>query len=227
MPKFISEGVIFQEAQNLKFDSKKGKGEKARFKMIMQEAEEVNQNKRKYPFPVLKGGMDNCKERMHRRAFLGEMDHPVPTGQETFDGIRQTTVALRDVSHLINNYEFQGNRLLGELETLDTPNGRILLGLLKDRSGIGLSMRGMAELDRQAGVNVVKAPLYIITFDAVSLPSHKSAVVDFNEMKFESLNVLSESCNGTICTPDGRCYLPDFFDKLIESKVITFFDRWI
>lgn len=227
MPKFISEGVIFQEAQDLKFDSRKGKSEKARFKMIMQEANEVNQNKRLYEKHVLSGGMENCKERMQRRAFLGEMDHPVPTGQETFDGIRQTTVALRDVSHLINNYEFQGNKLLGELETLDTPNGRILLGLLKDRSGIGLSMRGMAELDRRNGVNYVKAPLYIITFDAVSLPSHKSAVVDFNEMKFESVNVLTENCNGTICTPDGRCYLPAYFDKLVENKIITFFDRWI
>jgi hypothetical protein len=222
MPKFISEGAIFQEAKIIKSDPKK-----AIFRMTMQEAEEVNQNKRRYPKQVLEGGMSNCKDRMQRRAFLGEMDHPVPTGQDTFDGIRQTTVALRDVSHLIRGYEFQGNRLVGELETLDTPNGKILLSLLKDKSGVGLSMRGMAELDRQAGINIVKAPLYIITFDAVSMPSHKGAVVDFNEMKFESINVLTESCNGVICTPDGKCFLPDFFEKLIENKIITFFDRWI
>lgn len=196
MPKFINEGAIFQEAHVVKSDPKK-----AIFRMTMQEAEEVNQNKRRYPKSVLESGMQGCRGRMEKRAFLGEMDHPVPTGQETFDGIRQTTVALRDVSHMIRDYEFQGNRLVGELETLDTPNGKILLGLLKDKSGIGLSMRGMAELDRQGGVNIVKAPLYIITFDAVSLPSHKGAVVDFNEMRFESLNVITESCSGgTICT---------------------------
>jgi len=223
MPKFIAEGVIFQEAEILKSDPKK-----AIFRMVMQTVDEPNQNKRIYPRSVLTEGMEKTRDRVQRRAFLGELDHPIPSGQAMQDGIRQTTVMLKEVSHLIRDFEFRGNKLVGELETTDTPNGKILLGLLKDKSGIGLSMRGMGELRRVGDFNQVQAPLYIITFDSVSLPSHKSAVVDFNEMRFESLNVLTEStCSGIICTPDGKCYLPDYFDKLVETKVIQFNKRWI
>ena len=223
MSSFILETPIFQEAKIVSSQDPK----KAIFRMTMQTGNEVNQNKRMYPLDVLRGGMKNNDERIKRRAMLGEMDHPVPSGNETFDGIRQTTVQLKEASHIVRDYDFKGNHLVGELETTSTPNGAILLGLLKDKSGIGLSMRGMAELEKQGDVNVVKAPLYIITFDSVSLPSHKSAIVDFNEMRFESLSVLTESCNGVVCTPDGKCYLGNYFDKLVESKIIKFFDKWV
>lgn len=219
---FIMESAIFQEA---KIISSKDPS-KARFKMIMQTADEVNQNKRMYPKSVLNKAMENCRERMSRRAMLGELDHPFPIGNDTFDGVRQTTVSLKEVSHMIVDYDWRGNHLIGELETTNTPHGKILLGLLRDKSGVGLSMRGMAELERGPQYNVVKDPLLIITFDSVSLPSHKAAIVDFNKMKFESVNVLTESC-GLICTPDGKCFLPEYFDKLVENKIITFFDRWV
>ena len=223
MSSIIIESPIFQEAKIVHNKDPK----KAIFKMTMQTANDVNQNKRMYEKHVLAEGMKNNDERIKRRAMTGELDHPVPQGNEAYDGVRQTTVQLKEASHLIRDYGWNGNHLVGELETTSTPNGAILLGLLKDRVGLGLSMRGLGELERRPdGVNVVKAPLYIITFDSVSLPSHKSAVVDFNECRFESLNLIQESC-GTICTPDGTCYLPNYFDKLVESKVIKFFDRWI
>jgi hypothetical protein len=88
-------------------------------------------------------------------------------------------------------------------------------------------MRGMGELKRNGDYNEVQRPLYIITFDSVSLPSHKAAVVDFNEMRFESMNMLTECSSGVVCTPDGKCYLPDYFDRLVETKVIQFNKRWI
>ena len=226
MSKIIVENSIFQEAQIIKSNPTK-----AIFRMTMQTADEVNQNKRMYPKKVLSEAIENCKPRMKSRSMMGEADHPVPTGSESHDGIRQTTVSLKEVSHIITDYEWRGNLLVGELETTNTPNGKIVFGLLRDKAGIGISMRGMAELNKENDVNVVQSPLYIITFDMVSLPSHKSAVVDFNEMKFESKQFLRESlsCNesGTVCTLDGKCYLPNYIDMLIESKTIKFFDRWV
>jgi len=219
MSVFIQEGVIFQEAEMIKT----GPG-KARFRMTLQTVDEVNQNHRMYPKDVLTSGMQNCDERMKRGAFFGEMDHPFPSGNDQFDTVRQTTVSLKEVSHIIRDYEFRGSHLVGELETASTPNGAILHGLLQDKAGLGMSMRGLAELERLEDHNVVKDPLMVVTFDAVSLPSHKAAVVDFNEMKFES-NMLTEQ-NGLICL-DGRCFLPNYFDKLIETRVIDFFTKWI
>lgn len=212
------ESALFQEAKVIK----QGLG-KAIFRCTVQTADDLNKNKRMYPHSVLSEAMITCKPRMKNRAFLSELDHPFPQGNQTFDQIRQTTVSLKEVSHLIRDYDWKGNHLVAEMETTSTPNGSILYGLLQDKSGIGFSMRGLAELERMPTYNLVKGPLTIIAFDSVSQPSHQAAVVDFNEMTFES-TMLTESC-GSICL-NGRCFLPDYFDKLIETKTINFFQKW-
>ncbi len=216
----IEQSTLFSEAQMVKQTPSK-----AIFRCPIQTVDEVNQNNRMYPSDVLSEGMTNCDGRMKRRAFYSELDHPLPSGNDAIDGIRQTTVSLEKVSHIIRDYEFKNNTLVAEMETTSTPNGGILLGLLKDRTGVGFSMRGLAELERLQDHNVVKSPLTIISFDAVSAPSHKSAVVDFNEMKFEQ-KMIVESRAGMVCL-NGRCFVPDYFDKLVETKVIQFFDRWV
>jgi hypothetical protein len=220
MSKLIIEQSLFSEAKIVKESPTK-----AIFRCPIQTVDEINQNNRLYPRGVLSEGMGNCDSRMRRRAFYSELDHPLPTGNDQIDGIRQTTVSLKEVSHIIREYEFRNNFLVGEMETTSTPNGGLLLGLLKDKTGIGFSMRGLAELERLQDHNIVKSPLTVIAFDAVSMPSHKSAVVDFNEMKFEQ-QMLFESPSGLICM-NGRCFLPDYFDKLVETKVIQFFERWV
>lgn len=218
----IIESTIFQEAQIQKLNPSK-----CIYRMVLQTCDEINQNKRLYPKRVLVEGMEDCRERMKRRAFFGELDHPLPMGNSS-DGIRQTTVLLKEVSHIIRDFEFRNNMLHGELETTDTPNGRILLGLLKDKAGIGISMRGMAELDRGDISDTVMSPLTIIGYDIVSNPSHRASLVNFNEMTFESKSMLQESCNGNlVCTPDGKCYLSSYFDKLVEQKIIKFTSTWV
>jgi len=219
-PSLIFEQCIISEAEIIKTTPTK-----AIFRCPIQSVDEVNQNHRMYPSGVLKEGMGNCDSRMKRRAFYSELDHPLPTGNDQIDGIRQTTVSLEKVSHIVREYEFRGNQLVGEMETTSTPNGGILFGLLRDQTGVGFSMRGLAELERLPDHNVVKSPLTIIAFDAVSAPSHRSAVVDFKEMKFES-SMLFESKSGVICM-NGRCFMPNYFDKLVETKMINFFDRWV
>jgi len=216
----IVEQSIFSEAAIVKQTPTK-----AIFRCPIQTVDEVNQNHRMYPKSVLSESMESCSPRMKSRAFFSELDHPLPTGNQAVDGIRQTTVSLNEVSHIIRDYEFRGNNLVGEMETTSTPKGQILFGLLRDQAGLGFSMRGMAELTQLENYNVVKSPLTVIAFDAVSSPSHKSAVVDFKEMKFEQ-NMIFEQKSGMICA-NGRCFMPDYFDKLIETKMIKFFDRWI
>jgi len=222
MQNFIGESAIYQEAQIIKADPKK-----AIYRMTLQTCDEVNQNKRIYPKKVLVSAMESTRERISKK-LPGELDHPLLQGSEQYDGMRQTTVLLKEVSHYIRDFEFQGNLLVGECETASTQNGRDLLGLIMDRCVVGKSMRGLAELNSNGGVNIVQDPLYIITFDAVSLPSHKAATVRLDEVRFESKNLLTESCNGKlVCTREGVCYLADYFDKLVETKVIRFFDTWV
>lgn len=219
MSALIIEQSIFSEANIVKKSSGK-----AIFRCPIQTVDEVNQNNRMYPSSVLSEGMGNCDGRMKRRAFYSELDHPIPSGNDRVDGIRQTTVSLKEVSHIIRSYEFRNNMLFGEMETTSTPNGNILYGLLTDKTGVGFSMRGLAELERRPDYNEVKSPLTIIAFDAVSMPSHKSAVVDFNEMTFE--NSIITECNNLVCFGD-KCFMPDYFDKLVETKVFNFFNKWV
>ena len=216
----IIESALYQEPELIKQGSSK-----AIFRMLLQDCDTKNQNNRIYPKKVLAEAMTECSERMRRRAFLCELDHPLITGNDEVDGMRQTTVQLSNASHVIRDFNFDGNKLVGELETLTTPSGRILFNLLRDKVGLGVSMRGMATLKKENGVNIVEGPLTIISYDAVSSPSHKAAVVNFEEMKFESMSMLKESKN-VICV-GGKCFLPDYMDKLIEKKIITFYDRWL
>jgi hypothetical protein len=216
----LIEQAILSEAEVLKSSPVK-----AIFRCPIQTVDELNQNKRIYPKSVLKEGLEHCDPRIKKRAFYSELDHPFPTGNSDVDGIRQTTVSLKETSHILRSYEFRDNILYGEMETCSTPCGGTLLGLLKDKTGIGFSMRGLAEVERKPDHTLVRSPLTIIAFDAVSMPSHKSAVVDFNEMKFEQ-RMLMEAANGTVCI-GNRCFLPDYFDRLVESRLITFFERWI
>ncbi len=215
----IIESTVFQEPQIINSGQNR-----VIFRLQLQDADTPNQNKRIYPKKVLMSAMNECRERMKRRAFLGELDHPSITGNDSVDGVRQSSVSLKEVSHIIRDFEFNGNKLIGELESTNTPNGKILFALLKDSCGIGVSMRGMASLTKKNGYNVVQDPLVIVSYDAVSTPSHKSAIVNFSEMRFEHKSLLTESKN-QICY-GGMCFLPNYFDKLVESKMIKFYKKW-
>jgi len=222
MANFIIESPIYQEAQNVKVNANK-----ALFRMIVQTVDEENQNHRIYPKNILFEGLKSCSKKIKTKSFMGELDHPIPTGNDTFDGIRQTQVLLDSVSHYINGYEFSGKKIIADLETATTDKGKTLLCLLKDRAGIGMSLRAMADVERdqRRGVQIVKSPIHIVAYDAVSSPSHSSAVVNFNEMTFES-KMICEQTSGLICL-NGKCFTANYFDKLIETKQIQFFKNWI
>ncbi|OQB42017.1 MAG: Prohead core protein protease [candidate division CPR1 bacterium ADurb.Bin160] len=226
----IIESAIYQEAQIVS-----QKPNKAVFRMVIQTVDEVNRNGKYYPKEVLVQGLNDARERMTTRSFICELDHPLPTGNNTFDMARQPQVLLKESSHLLTDYEFDGNKVIGEMETLDTPSGHILKGLLLEKCTVGMSLRGLAYQTKKDGYKLVGGPLYIIAYDAVSNPSHKAAVVNFNEVSFrESIHLLKENChkkpkkiefveeNGNIiCTNEGVCYLSDYFDKLIEKKILS------
>jgi len=229
MSYFINESAVYQEPKMVKNYPKR---DKAVFRACVQTVDVVNQNKRKYPRPVLEGGVKQLEPLLNNRCLYNELDHPLKTGDKNFDIVRQTTVLLKRASHLITNFEFSGHKLMAEMETLNTWNGKQLYGLLLDKTGIGFSMRGLGELGNRNGYYEVMPPLTIICFDSVSRPSHSGAVVDLGSVRFEnkeykkaknsSLILESEQIqdHGDIICAGGKCFLADYFDKLIEHKII-------
>src|SRR5574340_138356 len=129
---FLQEQPIIQEAKVESFMPGK-----AVFRMVIQTADEKNRNGRVYPRSVLEQAITDCQGMIKGRSFYGEMDHPLITNDNAFNEQRQTTVLLKETSHIIRDWDWEGNLLIGEFETLSNFHGKELLALIKDRTSIG------------------------------------------------------------------------------------------
>lgn len=190
------------------------------FETYLQEAEERNQNKRVYSKAVLQDGLERIKDKILRRSFLGELDHPITTNQ-----IRQTTIEYKEVSHIIREVMWDGNLLKGVLETTPyTENGKILSGLITDNITVGFSLRGLADVQDNGTHQMVMSPLIMIGYDAVSEPSNAKATIQ--EVRQENFVQIVNESRQLIHCDNGKCYLPDFFDELVERKIINLADKY-
>ena len=207
----ITEGALLAP-QKVEKEYKSGK---VIFETYLQEAETPNDNHRIYGKEDLSYGISKIADRIKKRQLTGELDHPISDNP-----IRQTTVLYKESSHVFTRLWWEGNMLKGLCETLPyLPNGKGLSGLVRDRIPVGFSLRGLADVvDNGGGYKKIKGPIIIITYDCVSKPSNNKALI--SEIKQESVQILRESVN-TICTSDGVCYLPNYFDMLVEQKVIN------
>lgn len=228
MPYFLMEDTVIQEPMNVKVLKNK-----VRYQLVVQDADRKNKNGRIYPFNVLDKSLKEATERIQKRAFIGEMDHPIPSGSQVEDQIRQTTVLLKDSCHVMTEYEWRGNLIYGTFESLTGSRGPDCYGMVYDKLGIGVSMRGLAELDRRNDCNMVLDPLYIICYDLVSNPSHAASIIDEKLVTYESIkhmfykDTITESANGNMICMGDHCYLANYFDKLVEQKTFGFFKAWV
>jgi len=136
-----------------------------RFTGKFQEANQVNKNKRMYPFDVLSSNVDKLIETVKERGMFGELDHPT-----------DSIVHLANASHLITKLWWEGNVLMGEGEVLNTPSGKVLKSLIDGGVRVGISSRGVGNGQvNNEGVLVIGESYKLITFDAVADPSTFSA----------------------------------------------------
>jgi hypothetical protein len=209
--------------------------DKIRMEVVLQTLKK-NQNGRFYPREVLDESIGRIvRPRIVEKTFLGELDHPI----DAQNPARQLTVLYKDSSHKFLEMGWDGDKLIGVIETLSaTNNGRVLRDLvIRDDIPVGFSFRGTGKLEPVTEGNIqymkVQSPLTTITWDSVSTPSHAGArLVKITENIFESIqqsieetSMLNEGTmyfeeNGMICTNEGVCYLPDAFDKLVEKRFI-------
>lgn len=135
-----------------------------RFKGKFQEAEAVNKNGRRYPFQVLDENVKKLIPIAEARGLIGELDHPA-----------DSVVHFEKASHVITKLWWEGNKLMGEGEILNTPHGRILKALLNDGVRVGISSRGVGNGHDENGIFVIGESYKLITFDAVADPSTHAA----------------------------------------------------
>jgi hypothetical protein len=167
-----------------------------KFKAVLQTLGERNNNGRIYPPEAIKDALEKNKERINKRQFIGELDHP----DNGNDIARQGTPKLKEASHVITKVWIEGNKVYGEGETLSTPNGQILRNLILDNVIPGFSLRAFGNLETKRingeSVDVVSAPLLMISYDAVSNPSHSEALVkEYSQLDENTIY----QCAGNLC----------------------------
>ena len=89
---------------------------------------------------------------INSHGLVGELDHP----EERLE------ISLQEVSHVINDMWIEGDQVMGIIDILPTPNGKIVNELLDYGTDIGISSRGAGSVG--AG-NVVDPDYQFITFD--------------------------------------------------------------
>jgi hypothetical protein len=135
---------------------------------IFAQAEQKNRNGRIYPKPILENAVSKYdKEQVRTQRAVGELNHPAGP-----------IINLDKVSHRITELKWNGNDVMGKALILDTPNGKIVKGLLDGGVKLGVSTRGMGTLEQKNGVNMVGNDFVLNTVDIVQDPSAPSAFVN-------------------------------------------------
>jgi hypothetical protein len=135
---------------------------------VFAQADQKNRNGRIYPKVIMEKAVGKyVDEQVKTGRAVGELNHP-----------EGPTVNLDKVSHRITDLKFEGNDVVGRASILDTPNGKIVKGLLDGGVRLGVSTRGMGSLESRNGVMVVKDDYILNTVDIVQDPSAPNAFVN-------------------------------------------------
>jgi hypothetical protein len=181
-----------------------------RVKGKLQEAEVKNGNGRVYSKEILEREAEKYSDGpIKSNTALGELDHP-----------ESMVVNLNNTSHNIKRIWWEGNNLMGELEILNTPSGKIAMEIMSAGIPLGISSRGMGSV-KQIGETVeVQDDFELLCFDLVSVPSTPEAYmypVEKNPSLKESKQYINTSKNYSkinlllteiICTQTGVCACP-------------------
>tara|TARA_R100000808_G_C2152959_1_gene162771 strand:+ start:2787 stop:3398 length:612 start_codon:yes stop_codon:yes gene_type:complete len=140
---------------------------------IMQRADAQNGNGRVYPKPILEREMENYTKLVKERRALGELDHP-----------EDSVVNLKNASHMVTDVWWDGDDVMGKVQVLDTPSGKVLKELVNAGVKLGISSRGLGSVSESNGQTIVEDDFQLICFDFVSEPSTHGAF-----MMTESKNI--------------------------------------
>ena len=171
---------------------------------VLQRAGAKNQKGRVYPRQILERECRRYQqEYIDQHRALGELDHP-----------ESSVVNLNNVSHNVLKIWWKGDDLMGAVQILETPSGKILKELFKAGITLGISSRGLGSVKelRSEGVVEVQDDFELICWDFVSNPSTHGAFMrptSMNESANKSIqlnkyNKVNDIITSILCE-DGKC----------------------
>ena len=129
---------------------------------ILATAEVKNGNGRYYSKDLWEREIDKYMDVVKENRATGELDHP-----------ESTIINLKNVSHIIRDLWWDGDKVIGRLEILPTTSGNILKALIENNVMVGVSSRGMGSLkEMNEGTLEVQDDFELLCWDFVSTPSN-------------------------------------------------------
>jgi hypothetical protein len=129
---------------------------------ILATAEVKNGNGRYYSKDLWEREINKYMDVIKENRATGELDHP-----------ESTIINLKNVSHIIRDIWWDGDKVIGKLEILPTTSGNILMALIQNNVMVGVSSRGMGSLKEiSEGTLEVQDDFELLCWDFVSTPSN-------------------------------------------------------
>lgn len=168
----------------------------------LQEAETLNGNGRRYPFETLQREIQRYIDGpMAINNALGELDHP--------DSV---VINLANVSHNIKRIWWEDRAVMGEIELLNTPSGKIAQELVLANIPLGISSRGNGSVKQVGEAVIVQEDFDLLCWDLVSVPSTENAYMTLAEnlnesqiRKITKYNKVDSLITDIICNMSGIC----------------------
>jgi hypothetical protein len=151
---------------------------------ILATAEVKNGNGRYYPREIWDKEIDRYQEVVKENRATGELDHP-----------DSAIINLKNVSHIIREIWWDGDKVMGKLEILPTISGNILRALIDNNVMVGVSSRGMGSLkEMNEGTLEVQDDFELLCWDFVSTPSNPGSY----------MNLVREGLENPIANPYSK-----------------------
>ena len=165
---------------------------------ILATAEVKNGNGRYYSRELWEREINKYQTLVDENRAMGELDHP-----------ESSVINLKNVSHNISDMWWDGDKVMGKIEILPTPNGNILKALVESGITVGVSSRGMGSLKDVGGLMEVQDDFELLCWDFVSTPSNPDSFMHLvkenkefqSQNKYQKVNVVL----GEILCSHGYC----------------------
>jgi hypothetical protein len=135
---------------------------------ILATAEVKNGNGRYYPKELWQREIEKYSQIIKENRATGELDHP-----------ESSIISLKNVSHIIREVYWKGDKVIGRIEILPTVSGNILKALIENNVQVGVSSRGMGSLKEiNEGTLEVQDDFELLCWDFVSTPSNPGSYMN-------------------------------------------------
>lgn len=133
---------------------------------VGQRANVPNGNGRVYRRSILEREMQKYQKLIDARVSYGELDHSA-----------NEVVELKNASHAVTEWHWQGDDLMIKVRVLSTTAGKEIKSIISDGFQVGFSSRALGSLQEAVGGGpaTVNDDLQLICYDVVSWPSTAGA----------------------------------------------------